>query len=136
MLAFDYGLQRIGVAVGNTITATASPEVTLRNRDNALLWNEVDRLIDDWRPVQLLVGQPENLNDSSKALLKEIGQFSQQLVARFDLPVSSVDEQFSSREAQQRLISQRRQGRKQKIKKHEIDQQAAVIILERWLQAL
>ncbi len=133
IVAFDFGLQRIGVAVGNTITNTASPLTTLNNTRDTQLWATIDTLINEWQPNILVIGQPENLNNSSKSLLLTINKFSQELERRYQRPVISVDEGDSSREAAQRLITQRQSGRKQKIKKSEIDQQAAVIILERWL---
>ncbi len=133
ILAFDFGLQRIGVAVGNTITNTASPLTTLVNTRDRQLWVQVDTLIDEWLPDLLLLGKPENMNKSSADLLSSISKFGDELDKRYQKPVTYVDESGSSQEAEQRLIAQRQSGRKQKIKKSEIDQQAAVIILERWL---
>lgn len=133
ILAFDFGLQRIGVAVGNTIINTASPLTTLTNTKDKQLWQQVDVLVDEWQPSLLLLGQPENINNSSKVLLSAINKFSNELNRRYLRPITFIDESGSSNEAEQRLIAQRQAGRKQKIKKSEIDQQAAVIILERWL---
>ena len=134
IIAFDYGYQRTGVAVGNSITRTASAVDTLFGANMKQQWQDIDTIMQEWQPAQLLIGMPLQLETSSDELLAQIKSFKRKLKQRYDLPVYLVDESYSSVEANERLKELRRNGRKKKLNKKEIDAQAAVIILERWLR--
>lgn len=134
IIAFDYGYQRTGVAVGNSITRTASAVDTLSGANMKQQWQDIDTIMQEWQPAQLLIGMPLQLETSSDELLAQIKSFKRKLKQRYDLPVYLVDESYSSVEANERLKELRRNGRKKKLNKKEIDAQAAVIILERWLR--
>ncbi len=134
ILAFDFGLQRTGVAVGNTLTGSATPECTLQSKGEAPNWGEITKLIDDWKPSKIIVGMPIELDGSENPLQKRIIRFSNQLSGRYNISVEHENEQFSSIEAAQRLKQLRQSGRKQKIKKEEVDKIAASIILETWMK--
>jgi putative Holliday junction resolvase len=134
VIAFDFGLKRTGVAIGNTLTGSATPECTLLSKDEKPDWDGISKLIDDWKPSQLVVGLPIELDGSENPLQKRITRFSNQLNGRYNLPVEHENEQFSSIEAAQRLKQLRQSGRKQKIKKEEVDKIAASIILETWMK--
>lgn len=134
IIAFDYGQARIGTSVGNSITATAAPLITIAATTKAQRWQAIDELLNEWQPVRLVLGLPVSAADDAPELLREINNFGKQLQKRYDLPVNFVDESYSSVEANKRLKHQRQQGRRKKLNKQEIDQQAAVIILERWLE--
>lgn len=133
VLAFDFGLRRIGVAVGQTISGTASALTTLSSADSVALWPQIDALIREWRPDALLVGEPPPRADA-KALFAGLDEFLLELTAR-DLPVHRVDEGGSTLEANAALIELRRSGARKRIARPEIDAQAARIIAERWLDA-
>lgn len=132
-LGFDFGTQRIGIAIGHTLTNTANPLTTLNARQGSPDWPAITTLIEQWRPQVLILGMPQRLDGGEHALKPTIEKFQRQLEGRFNLPVHLVDERFSSAEAEGRLKSLRRQGRGQKIRKQEIDQLAAAIIVESWL---
>ncbi len=134
ILAFDFGLQRTGVAVGNTLTGSATPECTLQSKNDTPNWDEITKLIEDWKPEKIIVGMPTELDDSENPLQKKVIRFSNQLNGRYNIPVEHENEQFSSIEAAQRLKQLRQSGRKQKIKKQEVDKIAASIILETWMK--
>lgn len=134
IVAFDFGTQRTGVAVGNSSTHTASALATLSGANMQQQWQDIDNIVHEWQPEQLLVGVPLQLEAPSKELVAEINSFMRKLKQRYDLPVELVDESYSSVEANERLKDLRQQGRKKKLHKKEIDAQAAVIILERWLR--
>jgi putative Holliday junction resolvase len=134
LMGFDFGLVRTGIAVGNTLTGTATPECTLQSINNKPDWARIGQLIEKWRPEQLVVGLPLYLDGTASDMTRYAEKFSRQLEGRYQLPVSTVSEQLSSLEAEQRLKQTRQRGRKQKIKKEEIDQLAAAIILESWMQ--
>lgn len=134
ILGFDYGANRTGVAIANTITGVATPESVLYSKNGQPDWQGIQKLIDLWRPKQLIVGMPRKLDGSDSSMKDTILKFSRQLEQRTRLPVSLANEQLSSREAEQRLKLARQSGRKRKIRKEEIDQLAAAIILENWMQ--
>jgi putative holliday junction resolvase len=133
VLGFDYGERRIGVAIGQRITGTASPLTTLTSKNQHPDWEAIGRLIDEWQPEALIVGMPYHLDGSETTLCERIRRFCRQLEGRFRLPVYQIDERLSSAEAERYLKFQRQQGRRKRIDKHEIDQLAAAIQLESWL---
>lgn len=134
VLGFDYGKARIGVAVGNTLTGIATPQSAIAARDGIPDWPAISRCLQEWQPARLVVGMPRKLDGSASAMQEPIEKFIRQLEGRYPLPVDVVNEQLSSREAEQRLKLARQAGRKRKIRKEEIDQIAATIILESWMQ--
>lgn len=134
LIGFDYGANRTGVAIANTITGLATPECVLYSKNGQPDWQGIQKLIELWRPKHLIVGMPRKLDGSDSSMKEAILTFKQQLEAKTKLPVSLADEQLTSLEAEQRLKNARQAGRKRKIRKEEIDQIAATIILENWMQ--
>lgn len=132
-LAFDYGERRIGVAVGQAVTGTATPIVTLGAKHTAPDWDAIKSLIHEWEPDALIVGLPTITDRSSQRLASKITAFCQALRARFARPVHTIDESFTSTEAYYQLRTQRRLGRKRVLTKEDIDRWAAAIILESWM---
>ena len=135
LLAFDYGLKRIGVAVGQALTGTASPLHALTARDGTPDWDAIAHLIGEWRPAAIVTGVPYNMDDSRQEMTDRAERFSRQLHGRFNLPVYLVDERLSSLEGEDRLRTARQQGRRGRIAKAEIDSAAACVLLETWLNA-
>ncbi|MBK1672092.1 Holliday junction resolvase RuvX [Ectothiorhodospira shaposhnikovii] len=133
VLALDYGEKRIGVAVGNGITRTSTPLETLTASNGIPDWQRLDALIREWQPALLVVGLPGTPDDSEHPLARRIQAFCDRLRARYALPVRQVDEQFSSAEAESHLKSRRREGRRGRIRKEDIDAVAAAVFLEHWL---
>lgn len=133
VLGFDFGKARIGVAVANTLTGIATPERVLTAQQQLPDWAGIATLIHTWRPQLLVVGMPQKLDGSASAMHDSILAFCRELEQRSGLPVQTVSEQLSSREAEERLKLARQQGRKRKIRKEDIDQLAAAIILDSWL---
>ncbi len=133
VIAFDFGLKRTGVAIGNTLTGSATPECTLLSKDEKPDWDGISKLIDDWKPSQLVVGLPIELDGSENPLKKRIDRFCNQLNGRYNLPVDQENEQYTSIEAAERLKLLRQSGRKKKVNKEEVDKIAASIILENWM---
>ncbi len=123
LLGFDYGRRRIGVAVGQTITATASPLKTISCRDFKPDWNSVQQLIQEWQPEALVVGMPINMDGSEHELRDRVLRFTRQLHGRFLLPVHTIDERLSSYEAESRQEDTRQYG---------VDSVSAQVILETW----
>lgn len=133
-LAFDFGLRRIGVAVGQTITGSATPAGVISALDGVPDWPTLDHLLQDWRPDLLVVGLPYNMDGSEQKMLRRARSFAGDLGQRYPQPVHTVDERLSSHEAQVRLKELRQQGRR-RIKTGDIDCVAACLILESWFNA-
>lgn len=134
VIAFDFGLKRTGVAVGNTVIGSATPECTLTSKDELPDWDGITKLIDDWKPSHIVVGMPVELDGTENPLKKRIDRFCNQIQGRYNIAVDQENEQFTSIEAAQRLKQLRQSGRKQKVSKDEVDKIAASIILENWMQ--
>ncbi len=129
VLAFDFGTKRIGVAIGNTLTGTARPLVVLKASDGAPDWQQLAALVAEWRPVQLVVGLPLNMDGTESELSTRARRFANRLGGRLSLPVTTVDERLSSFEARGEIMrSARRPGARP-----EVDALAASLILETWL---
>lgn len=133
-LGFDFGSKRIGVAVGQSVTGSASPLGTVAVRDGAPDWPAIDRLVQEWRPGSLVVGLPYNMDLSEQDMTQRARQFAAQLQQRYPAPVHTVDERLSSREAEARLKEWRQQGRR-RVSREDIDGAAACVILESWFRS-
>lgn len=132
LLAFDYGGRRIGIAVGQSVTGSASPLGTVANRDGGPDWPAVERLLAEWRPSLLVVGLPLAEDGAESDISAAARRFAAEL-ARFGLPVEVIDERYSSLEARERLVAERRQGLRGRLSRDMVDAAAAVVIAERWL---
>ena len=99
VLAFDFGLSRIGVATGQTVTRTATPLATLRARRGEPEWREVDALVGEWRPDVLLVGLPLNMDSTPSEMSEHASIFARALEQRYAIAVRMVDERLTSFEA-------------------------------------
>ena len=125
VMGFDYGSRRIGVAVGQTLTATASP-VSVISTKNDDYWIAIDKLIQEWQPTIFVVGMSCYADGSNNDNTLKIQHFCTFLNIRYQLPVHTIDETLTSIAAEERLSSQpKRLG-------HTIDALAAQIILETW----
>ncbi len=133
LLGFDFGLARIGVAVGELETAQASPLLTLHDESNAARFAAIGRLIDEWHPVALVVGLPCHLDGSAHEMTARCRRFANQLGGRFGLPVATVDERLSSAGAEAGL---REAGLGDwRARKAVLDAAAAQLILQHFLDS-
>jgi putative Holliday junction resolvase len=133
-LAFDFGRRRIGMAAGDTLTATAAPRPAVAAHAGVPDWQAITREIRALCPHVLIVGVPYNADGSDGSLAQAAREFGQTLRARFALPVEHVDEHGSSVEAGRHLKDQRASGqRRRRVHKEDIDSAAAAVILTRWL---
>ena len=123
LLCFDYGEKRIGVAVGQTVTSTATALQTVLVINKKPDWEAIKILIDEWKPDKFIVGHPFTLHGTRQKMTDAAERFSRQLKHRFKLPVDLIDEQLSSYEAQQELKSTRN-----------LDPTSAKLILETWFR--
>lgn len=122
LLGFDYGSKRIGIAVGQKLTGTATPLTTVAVRSGKPDWDRIDEVIREWDPAALVVGDPLNMDGTPQALTEVATIFANQLAGRYHLPVHRADERLSSWEAKGRLKDT-----------YNLDPVAAQTILETWL---
>ena len=135
ILGFDFGLRRIGVAVGQTETDTASSlETVSHGREPD--WVAIDRLVNEWKPSTLLVGLPLGPGGEETNMSKAARRFGATLQKRFSLELAYADERLSSRAARDRFVEQRASGSLRRKDASQLDAMAAQIILENWLQSL
>ncbi len=127
---FDFGYKRIGVAVGQSLTKSASPLITLAAKAGVPHWPEVAALIKQWRPIGLIVGLPTKIDGQEQYTTQAARNFAEQLSERFALPVHMVDERLTTVAAREELYAQ---GGYRKIQQSQVDSVAACIILEQWL---
>ena len=129
ILCFDYGTQSIGIAVGQSVTRTATPLTVLKAKDGVPNWDNVKKIIDEWQPHLLLIGLPLNMDGSASAIGARAQKFANRLHGRFGLPIAMADERLSSFEAKGDII--KRTGSRD-FKSNDVDSLAAKIILESW----
>jgi len=133
IIAFDFGRRRIGVAVGQQVTSSASPLEVVANGEDGPNWQQIKTLLKEWRPDRLIVGMPMHADGSPSDISDIVKEFIEAL-GRFELPVEAVDERYTSVDAEALLKSQRADGIRGRISKGIIDSVAAAIIAERWLK--
>ena len=119
IFAFDFGVKRIGVAMGNTLIRQATPVKVITAIDNATRFAAIQTLLDQWQPTLLVVGLPMHPDGTPHDMTARARKFANQLHGRFNLPVELVDERYSSA-----VISARRG--------EVIDDRAAAIILQQY----
>jgi putative Holliday junction resolvase len=117
VLAFDFGLKRIGVAVGEPELGTAHPLPAVAR------FEDISSLVSEWQPAALVVGLPTSVQGEAHAMTRQAEDFARRLERRFKLPVARVDERFTSVEAESRLRG---------MKKKAVDSVAAQLILEQY----
>ena len=136
VLAFDFGVKRIGVALGTQFAvgrpATSRALTTIDEDHNDTRFAAVAALIAEWQPLRLLVGRPSNEDGTPHEMTRLATKFGERLVRRFNLPVSYADERLTSLDAEARL---RETGRNSKSAKPLLDAVAAQLILQTWFES-
>ena len=117
VLAFDFGLKRIGVAVGEPELRTAHPLPAVSR------FQQIEHLVDEWKPSSLVVGLPTSVQGEAHKMTRQAEDFARRLEKRFKLPVARVDERFTSVEAESRLKG---------LNNKAVDSVAAQLILEQY----
>lgn len=131
VMGFDYGLRRIGVAIGQLITATASPLAPLKAKAGSPDWPDVGALLDEWQPALVVVGKPVHMDGSDSDMSKRAQKFAGRIHGRFGVEVTMADERLSSFEVKGWV--KERYG-PQDFGDYAVDSLAAMVIVEQWLQ--
>ncbi|RPG49092.1 MAG: Holliday junction resolvase RuvX [Gammaproteobacteria bacterium TMED1] len=129
IMGFDFGTKKIGVAIGQMVTATATPLSIIRVEKGVPNWCMLEKLISQWKPERLVVGLPLNMDDSHSNMSRRALKFSSELENRFGIAVSNVDERLSTFEARQLYKNGRTESSQE-----ELDDKVAALILESWLR--
>lgn len=133
LLGYDFGMRRIGVALGNHATGEARPLLAVGNGRGGPDWRELDRLVADWAPAAMVLGVPYNADGSAHEVTTAALEFGEALVARYGLPVHRVDERLTSFAANEALVARRQRGDHRRLRAGDIDAVAAAMILTDWL---
>jgi putative Holliday junction resolvase len=132
VMGFDFGTKRIGVAVGQFITRSATPVTILNSKRGIPDWKNIETLKNEWKANAFVVGMPYNMDGTEQEITKGAKQFGHQLKKMFKLPVYFVDERLTTKEAQWSLKENKEKKRLHNNKK--VDSLAAKIILESFLR--
>ena len=129
IVAFDFGLKHIGVAIGQEITNTSQTFFSLEAKNGEPNWNQLDLLVKEWNPKLLIVGNPLNMDGSDSEIKKKSDKFSNLINKRYNIPVELMDERLTTREAKDRLKTEEDNSISSGRDTHQV---AAQIILESW----
>lgn len=135
ILGFDFGEKKIGIASANLFLKRATPLETIHYRSDQEMWIQLDKVIEEWRPNQIVVGIPLNMDGSEQEITKKVYHFIVTLISRYKKPVHKTDERLTSLEAKEQIKTQRQAGKKNKTRKGDVDKIAASIILQQWLNS-
>mgnify|MGYP003316820013 FL=1 len=130
-MAFDFGLRHIGIAIGQEITRTASTFYAIDAIEGHPSWEELDKIINEWKPALFVVGDPFNMDGTRSKIQDLSDRFSKSLNKRYDIDIEKTDERLTSREAKERLETLSI-GTRDSSNKHSI---SAQVILEDWFRS-
>ncbi len=130
MLAFDFGVRKIGVAVGDTKLRVAHPLTTIRGEATSLRFSAIGALVAEWKPETIVVGRPVHADGTEHETTARAERFARSLEGRFRLPVVRVDERFTTLAADAAL---RESGASHAARRGARDAVAAQLILQSWL---
>lgn len=127
LLGFDFGKKYIGVAVGQELTASASPLGVIKAKDGIPNWQVLEAYVNEWQPDLIVVGLPLNMDGSEQQLTLDARKFGNRIAHRCAIRVVFQDERLTTTAAKEQLFAQ---GGYRNLKKEAIDAYSAVLILE------
>ncbi len=128
-LGLDYGLKKIGIAIGQFVTLTAQPLTFIKVKDGHPDWHTLEKLLKEWRPKCLVVGLPKSISGEALSVTEHVLEFASAL-ERFNIPIYFSDERMTTKEARQALFDA---GGFKALNYGKVDSVAAAIILEQWM---
>ena len=132
VMAFDFGLRNIGIAIGQNITKSASTFYAIKAKEGEPDWMKLDSIVKEWEPSLFIVGDPINMDGTKSEFQKRILKFSNDLKKRYAINIYKMDERLTTKEAKER-IKDESNGLQASANKHSI---SAQIILEDWFRSL
>ena len=133
LLGFDFGTKRIGIAIAQEVTGTASPLTTVKAIKHKPDWESISKIITEWQPDLLVVGLPLHMDGTEQPMTQAARRFSNQLNGRYQIPVALMDERLSSNEAESILNEQSGSRGSLFQDKAQIDMISAQLILQSWM---
>jgi putative Holliday junction resolvase len=133
IIGFDFGQKRIGVAIGNNISKSAQALITIESTSSNQKFEVIQKIMDEWRPVSIVVGVPFNVDGSEHKVTNLCKKFAKQLEQKYALPIYLIDERYTSIEASYEIQDKKIDLKKKKLL---IDQIAAKIILQSYLDQI
>ena len=130
LLGFDFGMKRIGIAIGQAITQTARPLDTIQAKAGIPDWDALTKIMNQWLPEALIVGIPLNMDGTDQPMSQHAREFVKSLRKRYQLLVYETDERLTTKEAREKLFSQ---GGYKALQDGQVDRVAAQLILQNWL---
>ncbi len=131
ILAFDFGTNSIGCAVGQNITGTAQGLPAFKAQDGVPNWEQIAKVLAEWKPDLLVVGLPFNMDGTEQPLTQRARKFGNRLNGRFNLPVVFQDERLTTVTARSEIFER---GGFKALKKGKVDSISACLILESWFE--
>ena len=131
VLGFDFGTKSIGVAVGQQITSSATPLLSLKAVDGIPNWDEIAKLIQEWQPDLVVVGLPLNMDGTEQEMTHRARKFANQLNAKFGVKIVTQDERLTTTDAKARLFEL---GGFKALTKGQVDAVSAVLIVESYFE--
>ncbi|ODR84036.1 Holliday junction resolvase RuvX [Shewanella xiamenensis] len=131
VLGFDFGTKSIGVAVGQQITSSATPLLSLKAVDGIPNWDEIAKLIQEWQPDLVVVGLPLNMDGTEQEMTHRARKFANRLNAKFGVKIVTQDERLTTTDAKARLFEL---GGFKALTKGQVDALSAVLIVESYFE--
>ena len=132
VMAFDYGLRNIGIAIGQNITKSASTFYAIKAKEGEPDWIKLDSIVKEWEPTLFIVGDPFNMDGTRSEFQKRISQFSKELKNRYKIRLHMMDERLTTKEATERIKTES-SALQESANKHSV---SAQIILEDWFRSM
>jgi putative Holliday junction resolvase len=131
-MGFDFGTQRIGIAIGQRLTNSAEALDPIKAKDGIPNWDALQKIIDEWQPHAFVVGLPLNMDGSASDMSRRALKFAKRLEGRYHRPSYTHDERLTSYEAKGMVLEN--VGHKN-FGDYSVDGIAARLILESWMSA-
>ncbi|RTR34592.1 Holliday junction resolvase RuvX [Shewanella atlantica] len=133
VLGFDYGTKSIGVAIGQSLTGSANPLLSIKAVDGIPKWEEIGMLIEEWKPDLVVVGLPLNMDGSEQEMTQRAKKFANRLNGRFGVKIATQDERLTTADAKARLFEM---GGYKALTKGQVDAMSAVLIIESYFESM
>lgn len=131
VMGFDFGTKSIGIAVGQSITGSANPLTSVKAVDGIPNWDDIGKLINEWKPELLVIGLPLNMDGTEQEMTQRARKFANRLNGRFGVKIATQDERLTTADAKARLFEL---GGFKALTKGQVDAVSAVLIVESYFE--
>ncbi|WP_394128957.1 Holliday junction resolvase RuvX [Shewanella maritima] len=131
VLGFDFGTKSIGIAIGQAVTGTARPLLSIKANDGIPNWDQIGDLIKEWQPDIVVVGLPLNMDGTEQEMTQRARKFANRINGRFGIKIATQDERLTTADAKARLFEL---GGYKALTKDQVDAVSAVLIVESYFE--